>query len=83
MEVLRLLKELEKLIESQKTFIGLTYDYHPDDFLIITNKIRAAMPGLLTPERIMETTTTILARHLHSPEEVAAVIGEIRAEAKT
>ena len=81
MEALRLLQELEKLIENQKTFIGVTFDYHPDDLLALTNKIRAAMPELLRSEQVMGRTAIVLARHLRSPEEVAAVMGEIRAEA--
>ena len=81
MEALRLLKELEKLIENQKSFVGFTYDFHADDYLDITNKIRAAMPELLRSEQIMERTATVLARHLRSPEEVAAVMREVRAEA--
>jgi hypothetical protein len=82
MEILRLLKELETLIEHQKTFIGLTYDYHPDEFLVITNKIRAAMPELLSSEKTLDAASTVLARHLHSQGEVAAIIAEIRAEAR-
>ncbi len=81
MEILSLLKELEKLIENQKTFVGLTYDYHPDEFLVITNKIRAAMPGLLSSERTLEAASTVLTRHFHSSEEVVAILAEIRAEA--
>jgi uncharacterized protein YunC (DUF1805 family) len=83
METLRLLKELEKLIGDQKTFIGVTYSLRQDDFLIITNKIRAAMPGLLSSEQVIEKTVAVLARHLHSQEEVAAIIAGIRAESNT
>lgn len=81
MEILRLLKELEGLIEGQKTFVGFTYDFRQDDFLEITNKIRATVLGLLSTERALETTATVLARHLRSPEEVANIMREIRAEA--
>ncbi len=81
MEAFRLLQELEKLIENQKTFVGVTYDFRQDAFLSLTNKIRAAMPELLRSEQIMERTATVLARHLRSPEEVAAVMREVRAEA--
>jgi hypothetical protein len=80
MEILRLLKELETLIENQKTFVGLTYDYRPDELLAVTNKIRAEMPGLLSSEKTLDAASTVLARHLHSQEEVAAIIAEIRAE---
>ena len=80
MEVLRLLKELEDLIENQKSFVGFTYDFHQDAFLILTNKIRAALPELLHSEQVMERTAIVLARHLRSPEEVAAVMREVRAE---
>ena len=81
MEILRLLKELEGLIEGQKTFVGFTYDFRQDDFLEITNKIRATVLGLLSTERVLETTATVLARHLRSPEEAANIMREIRAEA--
>lgn len=81
MEILRLLKELERLIESQKTFIGVTYNFRQDDFLDITNKIRATVPGLLASEKTLEAAAIVLARHLRSQAEVEAVIAEIRAEA--
>lgn len=44
MDIIKLLNELERLIEGQKTFVGLTYDFHADDYLDITNKIRASLP---------------------------------------
>ena len=44
MDILKLLNELERLIEDQKTLMGITYNFHPDDFLDITNKIRATLP---------------------------------------
>ncbi len=81
METLRLLKELEKLIESQKTFIGVTYNFRQDNFLDLTNKIRATVPGLLSSEPFLERVSTVLARHLDSQAEVDAIIAEIRAEA--
>ena len=44
MDIIKLLNELERLIEGQKTFVGFTYDFHSDDYLDITNKIRATLP---------------------------------------
>ncbi len=44
MDIIKLLNELERLIEDQKTLMGITYNFHPDDFLDITNKIRATLP---------------------------------------
>ncbi len=44
MDIIKLLNELERLIEGQRTFVGLTVDFHPDDYLDITNKIRASLP---------------------------------------
>jgi cell division septum initiation protein DivIVA len=44
MDILKLLNELERLIEDQKTLMGLTVNFHPDDYLDITNKIRASLP---------------------------------------
>ena len=44
MDILKLLNELERLIEDQKTVMGLTVNFHPDDYLDITNKIRATLP---------------------------------------
>ena len=44
MDIIKLLNELERLIEGQKTFVGFTYDFHSDDYLDITNKIRASLP---------------------------------------
>jgi len=44
MDIIKLLNELERLIEDQKTVMGLTVNFHPDDYLDITNKIRASLP---------------------------------------
>lgn len=44
MDILKLLNELERLIEEQKTVMGITYNFHSDDYLDITNKIRATLP---------------------------------------
>ena len=44
MDILKLLNELEHLIEDQKTMMGMTINFHPDDYLDITNKIRASLP---------------------------------------
>lgn len=44
MDILKLLNELERLIEDQKTVMGMTINFHPDDYLDITNKIRASLP---------------------------------------
>jgi cell division septum initiation protein DivIVA len=44
MDIIKLLNELERLIEGQRTFVGMTIDFHPDDYLDITNKIRASLP---------------------------------------
>ncbi len=44
MDILKLLNELERLIEEQKTLMGFTINFHPDDYLDITNKIRATLP---------------------------------------
>ncbi len=35
----------------------------------------------LFPDRVLETTAEVLARHIHSEEEVSAIIEEIRAGA--
>jgi hypothetical protein len=82
METLRLLKDLENLIMSQKTLLGVTHGFHQEDFLDLTNKIRASLlPAAVAAERNMEKTEIILARHLHSQEDVAAIMNEIRAGA--
>ena len=44
MDILKLLNELERLIEDQRTVMGFTINFHPDDYLDITNKIRATLP---------------------------------------
>ena len=44
MDILKLLNELERLIEDQTTVMGVTLNFHPDDYLDITNKIRATLP---------------------------------------
>ena len=45
MDILKLLNELEHLIETQKTLgMGIAFNFHPDDYLDITNKIRASLP---------------------------------------
>ena len=80
MEILRLLKELESLIASQKTLMGVTFDFRQDDILSLTNKIRMVVPTLL-PEDVMTKTEQVLTRHLQSSEEVAAIMREIRTAA--
>ena len=81
METLRLLKELENLIMSQKTVLGMTYSFRQENFLDLTNKIRASLLAASFSERTMEKTERILARHLRSQEDIAAVINELRLEA--
>ena len=44
MDILKLINELEGLIENRGVFMGVTTGFHPDDFLDLTNKIRAALP---------------------------------------
>lgn len=44
MDIIKLLNELERLVEEQRTLMGFTYNFHPDDYLDITNKIRASLP---------------------------------------
>ena len=83
METLRLLNELADLIMAQKTLLGVTSNFHPEKFLDLTNKIRATMLSPSSPERMMETTKTVLERHLRSSEEVAAVMSEIRSDLGT
>ena len=43
MDIIKLLNELERLIDEQKTVMGLTW-FHPEDYQDITNKIRASLP---------------------------------------
>ena len=78
METLRLLKDLEELVLAQKTVLGVTYNFHQEDFRALTNKIRAMMAVPSSPEMILDKTATVLTRHLRSQEEVATVISEIR-----
>jgi len=78
METLRLLNELNNLIMAQKTVLGVTCGFHQEDFLDMVNKIRAAMLSPSSPERILDPTATVLAKHSRSPEEVVAVMSEIR-----
>ena len=65
MEVLQLLKELEGLIESQKTLMGLTFNFQTDEMLSMTNRIRAAVPSLL-PEQVLQKTESVLRQHIQS-----------------
>lgn len=44
MDILKLLNELESLIENRTVFMSITYGFHPDEFLDLTNKIRASLP---------------------------------------
>lgn len=44
MDIIKLLNELERLIDDQKTVMGVTLNFHPDDYIDITNKIRASLP---------------------------------------
>jgi len=78
METLRLLNELDNLIMAQKTVLGVTCGFHQEDFLDMVNKIRATMLPSSPPERILDTMATVLAKHSRSPEEVVAVMSEIR-----
>ena len=78
METLRLLNELNNLIMAQKTVLGVTCGFHQEDFLDMVNKIRATMLPPSSPERILETMATVLAKHSRSPEEVVAIMSEIR-----
>lgn len=73
MEMLRLLKELEDLIIAQKSLLGVTLNYHAEEFLDLVNKIRATMLPPSSPERILDTTASILGKHLRSQEEVEAI----------
>lgn len=82
METLRLLKELEDLIMAQKTVLGVTYGFHQEDFLDLTNKICASLlPAAAAADRNIEKIEVVLARHLRSQEEVAAIVREMRLEA--
>lgn len=44
MDIIKLLNELERLIDEQKTVMGLAWNFHPEDYHDITNKIRASLP---------------------------------------
>lgn len=44
MDIIKLLNELERLIDEQKTIMGLAWNFHPEDYHDITNKIRASLP---------------------------------------
>ena len=78
MEILRLLEELDNLTLAQKTLLGMTYSFHQEDFLALTNKIRATMVPLSSPDLFLDRVTEVLARHLRSQEEVIAIMNEIR-----
>ena len=80
MEILRLLNELEGLVENQKTLMGLTFNFNPDEILSLTNRIRAAVPNLL-PEQIMQRTESVLKQHIRSQSEISAILNEIRTTA--
>ena len=80
MEILRLLNELEGLVENQKTLMGLTFNFNPDEILSLTNRIRAAVPSLL-PEQIMQRTESVLKQHIRSQSEISAIMNEIRTAA--
>jgi vacuolar-type H+-ATPase subunit H len=43
-DVIKLLNELEALIENQPTWMGATWSFHADEYLDLTNKIRASLP---------------------------------------
>ena len=44
MDIIKLLNELERLIDEQKTVMGIAWSFHPEDYHDITNKIRASLP---------------------------------------
>ena len=44
MDIIKLLNELERLVDDQKTVMSLTWNFHPEDYHDITNKIRASLP---------------------------------------
>ena len=44
MDIIKLLNELERLIDEQRSMLGITWTYHPEDFHDIANKIRASLP---------------------------------------
>jgi cell division septum initiation protein DivIVA len=44
MDIIKLLNELERLIDEQRSVMGLAWNFHPEDYHDITNKIRASLP---------------------------------------
>ena len=44
MDIIKLLNELDRLIDEQKTVMGLAWNFHAEDYLDLTNKIRASLP---------------------------------------
>ncbi|MGI4789564.1 MAG: hypothetical protein ACRYFS_12015 [Janthinobacterium lividum] len=44
MDIIKLLNELERLIDEQKSIMGIALNFHPEDYHDITNKIRASLP---------------------------------------
>ncbi len=44
MDIIKLLNELERLIDEQKSFVGVAWNFHPEDYHDLTNKIRASLP---------------------------------------
>ena len=44
MDIIKLLNELDRMIDEQKTVMSMTWNFHPEDYLDITNKIRASLP---------------------------------------
>lgn len=77
MEILRLPKELEGLVENQKTLMGLTFNFNPDEILNLTNRIRVAVPSLL-PEQALQRTENVLKQHIQSQSEISAIMDETR-----
>ena len=77
MEILRLPKELEGLVENQKTLMGLTFNFNPDEILNLTNRIRVAVPSLL-PEQALQRMENVLKQHIQSQSEISAIMDETR-----
>ena len=44
MDIIKLLNELDRMIDEQKTVMSLTWNFHAEDYLDLTNKIRASLP---------------------------------------
>ena len=44
MDIIKLLNELDRMIDEQKTVMSMTWNFHAEDYLDITNKIRASLP---------------------------------------